>query len=182
VSLADAPAKPELRGKLAKKNVAELFSMLQSKDPSRANKMNASERNNPVRIIRALEVARSKPAKRAPVHIDEALWIGIQPDKKTLRKKIHDRLHARMNMGMVAEAKRLHANGLSWKRMESLGLEYRYLAFYLQNKISKAEMLKELEVKIWQYAKRQMTYWRRNKDIRWFESADKAESWLKKNF
>jgi tRNA dimethylallyltransferase len=56
--------------------------------------------------------------------------------------------------------------------MNELGLEYRYLALYLQKKLSKKEMLKQLETKIWQYAKRQITYWRRNKDIQWFVPRD----------
>jgi tRNA dimethylallyltransferase len=75
---------------------------------------------------------------------------------------------------MVKEAEKLHKTGVSWKRMEELGLEYRYLAFYLQKKMTKEEMLEQLENKIWQYSKRQMTYWRRNKDIQWFKSADDA--------
>jgi len=69
---------------------------------------------------------------------------------------------------MLAEARRLHQEGLSYKRMIELGLEYRYLALYLQEKISKEEMVDQLSAKIWQYARRQMTYWRRNKEIRWF--------------
>ena len=85
----------------------------------------------------------------------------------TSRGKIRARLLARVKRGMVAEAKRLHATGFSYKRMEEFGLEYRSLAHYLQGRITKDEMLGELEAKIWQYAKRQMTYWRRNPDIRW---------------
>ncbi len=77
-------------------------------------------------------------------------------------------------MGMIKEAKRLHESGVPFRRLEELGLEYRYLALYLQKKISKAEMLIELEAKIWQYARRQMTYWRRNKEIKWFDSPDEA--------
>jgi IPP transferase len=106
----------------------------------------------------------------------ESMWIGIMPNREELRQKIHMRLDARIKHGMVAEVKRLHTNGLSWKRMEELGLEYRYLALYLQKKISKDEMLTQLETKIWQYAKRQMTYWRRNKEIQWFPSAEEAAS------
>ena len=75
---------------------------------------------------------------------------------------------------MIKEAEKLHKHGLSWKRMEELGLEYRYLALYLQKKISKEQVLTQLEAKIWQYSKRQMTYWRRNKDITWFDSAEEA--------
>ena len=89
------------------------------------------------------------------------------PQKK-LKSRIRARLTARMRRGMIAEARRLHARGLSYKRMESLGLEYRYLARFLQNKITRQEMLTDLEREIWHYAKRQLTYWKRNKGIKWF--------------
>jgi tRNA A37 N6-isopentenylltransferase MiaA len=68
---------------------------------------------------------------------------------------------------MFAEAKRLHTRGLSYKRMEELGLEYRYLAQYLQNKITREEMEEQLERAIKKYAKRQMRWFKRNPDIRW---------------
>jgi tRNA dimethylallyltransferase len=73
---------------------------------------------------------------------------------------------------MIAEAKKLHAAGLSWKRMEELGLEYRYLARFLQNKISKEEMITQLASEIWHYARRQKTWFRRDKKIKWFEVTD----------
>ena len=70
---------------------------------------------------------------------------------------------------MIEEVKKLHRKGLSWKRMEELGLEYRYLAFYLQKKITKEEMLKKLNSEIYHYAKRQMTWFKRDKEIKWFD-------------
>ena len=68
---------------------------------------------------------------------------------------------------VLAEAKRLHKAGLSYKRMAELGLEYRYLSLLLQNKITKQEFEIQLERAIWQYAKRQSRWFKRNKDIRW---------------
>ena len=84
-----------------------------------------------------------------------------------LRTRIKKRLYARMKAGMVAEARGLHKAGLSYKRMTALGLEYRHLALFLQKKISKADMCIQLEKEIWHYAKRQMTYWKRNTEIEW---------------
>jgi tRNA dimethylallyltransferase len=69
---------------------------------------------------------------------------------------------------MIREAQRLNARGLSWKRMDELGLEYRYLAKYLQGKMSREEMIKKLNTEIWHYARRQMTWFKRNKRIKWF--------------
>jgi tRNA dimethylallyltransferase len=84
-----------------------------------------------------------------------------------LRKRIHTRLLSRIKGGMVGEAKKLHSTGLSWRRMDELGLEYRYLARYLRGTISKADMIVQLENEIWHYAKRQRTWWKRNPDIHW---------------
>ena len=76
-----------------------------------------------------------------------------------------------MKMGMLNEAKKLHEHGLSWKRMEELGLEYRFMALHLQNKISKKEMLDKLNSEIYKYAKRQMTWFKRDKSIKWYDAS-----------
>ncbi|OGZ08645.1 MAG: hypothetical protein A3C13_01875 [Candidatus Lloydbacteria bacterium RIFCSPHIGHO2_02_FULL_50_11] len=81
-----------------------------------------------------------------------------------------------MKKGMVAEVKRLHAEGVSWKRMEAFGLEYRYLARYLQKNITKKEMLVMLENEIAHYAKRQMTWFKKDKDIRWVPKKNSAKA------
>ena len=97
----------------------------------------------------------------------EVVWIGLSFSDEILKQRIHLRLHKRMKQGMLGEVKRLHENGVSWKRLEALGLEYKFLALYIQKKIAKNEMLVELEKAIWQYTKRQKTWFRRNKDIEW---------------
>jgi tRNA dimethylallyltransferase len=71
---------------------------------------------------------------------------------------------------MVAEARRLHKAGLSYKRMEELGLEYRYLAKLLKKEISKEEFEAQLERAIWQYTKRQNRWFKRNQEICWISS------------
>ena len=76
---------------------------------------------------------------------------------------------------MIAEVKRLHAKGLSWRRMEELGLEYRYLSRYLRGLITKAEMVQKLQTEIWRYAKRQLRWFRRNRAIRWFRPDEKRK-------
>lgn len=185
--LPNVPPNPKLRARLEKKSARELFALLQKTDPGRARTI---DRHNPVRLVRALEIAAQQRDKkdqgdtfRGSCHLPggcKITWTGIIPSREVLQRKIHDRLFARMKTGMLAEARRLHARGLSWKRMESLGLEYRYMARYLQGLISKKTMLAELELAINQYAKRQITYWKRNKDIRWFVSARNALDAIKR--
>ena len=83
---------------------------------------------------------------------------------------------------MVKEIERLRSDGLSWKRLESLGLEYRFSAQYLQGKIDKEEMLEKLETNIWQFAKRQMRWFKRDTRIKWFKPSEvkKVEKEVKK--
>ncbi|MFZ2556211.1 MAG: tRNA (adenosine(37)-N6)-dimethylallyltransferase MiaA [Minisyncoccia bacterium] len=167
IEMPDVPPNPVLRAKLEKKSAHELHAILKKMDPRRAQNIDAQ---NPVRLVRAIEIAkalgrvpRPKP-KLLPYHLE---WIGLRPDEKTLQRKIHTRLLARMKQGMVLEAKKLHKSGVSYKRMHALGLEYRYLALLLRKKITKKEFVVQLESAIWQYSKSQMKYWKRNKEIRW---------------
>lgn len=161
----------KLRRELERKSAKELFAMLKKLDKDRAQKI---EKDNPRRLIRAIEIAKvlGKVPKLKMNPKYNVLEIGLQLDEKTLREKIHKRLIARMEIGMVAEAKQLHSKGLSWKRMEALGLEYRYLAYYLQGKINKQEMLSKIETESWRFAKRQMRWFKRDIRIKWFSPND----------
>ena len=100
------------------------------------------------------------------MHIEK---IGLDFSDKELKKRIALRLEKRLKQGMIKEARSLHARGLSWKRMERLGLEYRFLAQLLQNKISQKEFEEKLLKEIWAYAKRQRTWFRKDKNVKWFE-------------
>ena len=91
--------------------------------------------------------------------------------KQQTLKKINNRLLKRMEVGMMKEMQKLHRQGLSWKRMEELGLEYRYFALYLQKKLTKEKMLEKLSSEIYKYAKRQITWFKRDKEIKWFDAS-----------
>ena len=168
VAFPEAPPNPKLRAELAHKTPDELFAILKKLDPRRAKEIDP---HNPHRLIRAIEIARTlgavpKKIQGKPKY--RTLQIGIKTDDNTLKERIHLRLLARMRAGMVAEARRLHERVLSWKRMEELGLEYRYLAQYLRGKISKDEMIEQLNTAIWRYARRQRIWFKRDKRIKWF--------------
>lgn len=160
------PPDKKLRKGLAGKNASELFLMLKKINPSQVQRI---DRHNPVRLIRAIEITRHlgtipKIKYESPF---DTLFIGIDIDTTQLRKNINARLKKRLAQGMVGEAKNLHTRGLSFARMESLGLEYKYLALYLQKKINIKELQEQLAHAIWQYSRRQMTWFRKNKDIYW---------------
>lgn len=173
VILPEVPPNKKLRKNLEKKTLAELAAMLEKIDPARAETV---DMKNPVRLMRAIEIATAlgkvpEVKKRIKYSVFQ---IGLRLPDAELRSKIRARLYERMKKGMVKEAERLHAEGLSFRRMEALGLEYRYLALYLQKKLSRQEFLELLESEIWKYSKRQMTWFKRDKRISWIEPGNIA--------
>ncbi len=173
----DVPRNLKLREKLDKKSSAEIFKILKKLDPARAK--DVDHRNRP-RIIRAIEIATAlgkvpsftkskKPNTSTPSDKYEFIKIGLKPTDEILKKRIEKRLHSRLKIGMIKEVENLHKKGLSWKRLEELGLEYRYIAEFLQKKITRDQMIEQIKLKSWQYAKRQMTWFKRDKEIIWQE-------------
>ncbi len=164
----------KLRSSLEKKDIKDLFKELKSLDPQRAKTI---EKYNKRRLIRALEIIKktNKPVpkiKNDPIDSD-ILILGIK--KEEIKELIKIRLLKRLRQGMIAEVKRLKQSGVSWKRLEEFGLEYRYIALYLQKKITKEEMIEKLQKEIEHYAKRQMTWFKRDKRIHWIKNYEKAE-------
>lgn len=149
-----------LRKQLEKLSTKELAEKLQTLDTERYEHIDI---HNRVRLIRAIEIATAlgsvpKVSRTAQYDVE---WIYLDFPDDVLKDRIHTRLLKRMKTGMVAEVTHLHDEGISWKRLESLGLEYRYLALYLQNKITKNEMLDKIQSESWHYAKRQRTWFKK---------------------
>lgn len=164
-----------LRNRLNTLPVAKLYTILKKLDPARAKTI---DRKNPRRLVRAIEIAKklgSVPPLSFRPFEGEVLILGIKKTREELKPLIRARLIKRLRNGMVTEVKRLHEQGLSWKRLEDLGLEYRYTARYLKKNITRAELLSVLEYAINQYAKRQMTWFRKDKRIHWVSKKNEAE-------
>jgi tRNA dimethylallyltransferase len=173
VLLPDVQINKKLRERLSKKTALQLFEILNKLDKGRAV---AIGQHNAVRLIRAIEIAQTlgkvPPIKTEPKY--EVLSIGIKTEKNALKEKISTRLISRIKQGMISEAKKLHNKGLSWKRMKELGLEYRALASHLSGKLTKKEMAEKLNHEIYQYARRQIQWFKRDQNIKWF-TIDKTE-------
>ena len=158
----------KLRKELEKKTTEEMFEMLKKLDPERAKNIDAK---NPRRLIRAIEIAKKlgktpklKSMSRRDLDIGQ---IGIKLPDEILKKNIEKRIKKMLKNGLVSETNKLRKSGLSWKRIYELGFEYKYPALFLQNKIGKDEMLVKMLIENWQYAKRQMTWFKRDKRIKW---------------
>lgn len=167
VQLADVPPNTELRSMLRSKTLTELQEMLAELDPDVYERMDTE---NPVRLIRGIEIATAlgKVEEKEAEELYDILWIGLTLPQDELKERIQTRLTMRLQEGMLAEAQTLHAHGLSYERMEELGLEYRYMARQLQGNITFNEMREELEKEIIKYAKRQRQWFKKNEDIEWF--------------
>jgi len=166
----------KLRKKLDKLSVVKLFQKLKKLDPVRAKSIDP---NNKRRLIRALEIVMvsGKPVpKYKKIKRYDTFKIGVKRDKDELKKLIHIRLLARMRQGMLAEVKKLHQQGVAWQRLDDFGLEYRWLSRYLRGFISREEMLERLEYDIIHYAKRQMTWFFKDKEIHWQKNYNKIKN------
>ncbi len=171
ISTPDVPPNPQLREHLGTLSTEELNALLAAKDSVRAETIDPDNR---VRLIRAIEIteALGSVPQTKPEALYETLILGIDIPKETLHNNIHNRLISRIEGGMIEEVEELHSEGLSFERMEDLGLEYRYIARHLKGELKFCEMLDELETKIKQYAKRQMTWLKRDKTIVWIQPED----------
>lgn len=151
-----------------------LFTLLKEKDPQRAQTIDSSNKR---RLVRALEIIDSiglvPDTKTEDLY--NPLFIGITISKEKLFENISKRLTDRIAHGMVEEVQNLLANNLSFERLAELGIEYTYTIDFLQNKISKEEMQNQIVTKSVQYAKRQMTWLKRNAEIHWLELEERSK-------
>ena len=172
----------QLRGELEKLSTQKLFNKLKKLDPKRAKTIDKKNRR---RLIRALEIVIKSgkpvpPLKKKPPEF-KVLMIGIKKSLKEIKKLIKKRLLKRLRRGMITEVKRLRKEGISWKRLEDFGLEYRYIAQYLQGKINRKEMMRKIQKESEHYAKRQMTWFKKDKRIFWIKNYKEAKK-IVKNF
>jgi len=172
--LPNVPPDKKLRKELEKKSVEELLKILEKISPDIIGLIKQTDKR---RLIRRIEIAKTlgkiPKIKKLPKY--NSLQIGLELNNDELKKRIKKRLTERIDEGMIDEARKLHKKRLSFKSMINLGLEYKYLAFFLQNKISENEMIQKLEIAIWQFAKRQRTWFKRDKRIKWFQPKQTKE-------
>jgi tRNA dimethylallyltransferase len=179
------PAKPnaKIRKGLDKKTAPELFTILNKLDPKRAKSI---DRHNRVRLIRAIEInmITGKPVPLVPFPTpsknESVLILGIKKDLATLYKLIDRRLDERLKAGMINEIKKLIKIGVSHKKLESFGLEYRYISKYLKDEMGLKSATLELKNAIHRFAKRQMTWFKRDPRIQWIDNQPEAAKLIKK--
>lgn len=171
-----APVEPneDFRNSLAHFKDDELFAQLQEKDVDRASNIDPFNRRRLVRALEVIEALGNVPLQVPTESPYEWLIIGVEVPNAPLHDKIKERLLSRIEGGMIKEVENLVSQGVTYERLDDLGLEYRYIGQYLQKKMTHEEMLEQLETKIRQYAKRQLTWLKRDSEIEWFSTDDHA--------
>lgn len=159
--LVEAPENPELRKQLANRSLADLQKRLVQLRPNQHNSTDLLDRD---RLIRAIEIAqaeRQRVGARLPLPKLTPMVFGLRWPRELLRQRITIRLRERLAHGMIEEVADLHNRGVSWEILEGYGLEYRFVAHYLQQQINRNDLTQKLNSAIHQFAKRQETWFRR---------------------
>jgi tRNA dimethylallyltransferase len=158
--LINVPVNVALRKELEKKSMEEMTGMLRSWKTVH----NITDLVPRKRLVRAIEIESfylENPDTRQDYPDLKPFIIGISCDRESRREKITKRLKERLNSGMIEEVSRLLQDGISFEKMMYYGLEYKYIALYLKGDLTYDEMFTDLNIAIHQFAKRQMTWFRR---------------------
>lgn len=158
--LLDVPENQNIRQQLANKSMDELVELLKSLRKPHAN-TDTEERH---RLLRAIEIEQyhhDHPNTDTYFPSINSLLIGVKFDRQSRRRRITERLHQRLNEGMVDEVQKLLDRGIAPQTLITYGLEYKYLTWYLLGKMTYEQMIVKLNTAIHQFAKRQMTWFRR---------------------
>ncbi|MCX6257581.1 MAG: tRNA (adenosine(37)-N6)-dimethylallyltransferase MiaA [Bacteroidia bacterium] len=158
--LTEAPPDDALRAELEQKSTQELTDMLASMKKLH----NTTDTSNRRRLIRAIEIASKTlefPDTEPTIPEIRSIVFGTQIERDARRQRISERLKARLDEGLVEEVKKLLDTVLSPEQLIYYGLEYKYITQYITGQLDYEEMFTQLETAIRQFAKRQMTWFRR---------------------
>ena len=161
---------PALRAELEGRSTEELYAMFRAQT---GHTLSGGEDKNRRRLVRTMEKLLSgdslTESPRAPRY--EVLQLGMTYPRDVLCRRIDERLQRRLDDGMIEEVARLRAEGASDAFLEGLGLEYRYILWYLTCKLSsRDELFDELGRAIKRFAKRQMVWFKKDRDVLWLDT------------
>jgi len=175
----------ELREKLRNLEIKKLREILKEIAPERLEKMNESDRNNPRRLVRAIEIAKSKPLYHCTSTVGQranTLFIGLMAPYKELYKRIDQRVEERVKQGVEKEIRKLLSMGYSWENSvlgETIGYkEWRGVMedgrWKMEDGKTRREIIQRWKFAEHGYARRQMAWFRRDSRIFWFDLTEEA--------
>jgi len=160
-ALVEAGHNQKLRCALKGKSLEELRQQLLVLRPDQHNRTDLDERE---RLVRAIEIATANlegTATRIEIPHMKSRVYGLRWPREQLRQRIARRLKERLEAGLIDEVASLHAAGVTWGRLDLFGLEYRFVARFLQGELNRNDLFQKLATAIQQFAKRQETWFRR---------------------
>lgn len=182
IPTASVPRNNMLREKLGIKPPDELYEVLAQTDPIRAGSMNTSDRKNPRRLIRAIEIALWKledsrrfatlPTQNRKEKLD-VLFIGLCAEKEILFKNIERRVEKRIGAGLEKEIRGLLSSGVTWETQSMSSLGYQQWKEFFENTKSKEAVINDWKKEEKRYARRQITWFKKDRRLQWFDITEK---------
>ena len=183
-------ANRELRNQLEQLDVSQLQQKLRTLSSQKLDQMNNSDRNNPRRLIRAVEICLETPKvtqKHTPSNIvDDIYWVGLETSLEGLKKRVSENVLHRATQALTEEVTSLNFSGMNWDTPAGSATGYFEWIGYMQKTISRDEAVKHWTLREHQYQKRQLTWFKANKKINWFDCddsdlvnqvADRVQAW-----
>ena len=169
----------DLRASLNQKSTEELLRIFQNMSPEKYQDPSKKDTKN--RIIRSIEIEMDKTTDKPDIftnqNLDNYLVLGIKQERQENRDLIKKRLIERLDEGLINEVENLINKGLHISRLDYFGLEYKFVGLYLKNELTKEDLIEKLHIAICQFAKRQMSWFRRMEkrgiNIQWVSPNDK---------
>lgn len=158
---------------LMEKETGELQQILKNLNPALHNTTDLIDRE---RIINAIIIASAQTGPIDNFPEISPLVIGVNPGREVVKNRITERLKIRLKSGMIEEVENLLKNNIGYEKLLFFGLEYKFIAMYLKEELNYNDMFQKLNSAIHQFAKRQMTWFRKMEregvNINWIEGAD----------
>lgn len=169
------PKNLSLRMSLEKKSVKELFELLSKQDPVKSASLNSSDKKNPVRLVRAIEISewlrkggiisKQKDQRKK----EEVLFIGLSTNRKKLNSLIKKRVYKRLKKGFEKEVNSLLSSGVLWKHQSMQSLGYKQWKDVVDDHSESSDVIEDWVLEECKYAKRQMTWFKKEKRLEWFD-------------
>lgn len=180
IPTADIPVSNRLRKSLNEKPAFELFELLAKMDPIKAAAMNSSDKKNPRRLVRAVEIATWHVTHEKDGHEVKPLknkWnvlqIGLTAEDSYLDRKIEQRVSERFRERLKNEIAGLLKNHVDWKMQSMSSMGYGQWQDFFEGKKSEMDVIRTWESEEKKYVKRQMVWFKKDKRIEWFDITDK---------
>lgn len=184
IETANVPQDAALRERLDGCSVSQLILELENADPEKLARMNESDRNNPRRLIRAIEIARSTVLPIKEKSLYDTLFIGLTAPLEVLYKRVEDNIAERIASGVFEEVEKLLSSGVSFENQSMTSLGYRQLKDYFEGRSTKNEAIAEWILQEKKYVKRQITWFKQDSRVNWVSIVEpnmeqKVEQYIK---